>query len=111
MKRITKQSTPPFNYALIDEKDKEIGFFKDYDCFFSHQMAVKRIGEIEDAIENIEKIIAETKEDAAIYIDEFDQDLGWKEAYLEIKEVIANISRPVDRYNYWGLKDDEERKE
>lgn len=55
MIRLTKKSLPPFNYALKDGSDAEIGYFKNYDAFFSHMMVVKRLGELEDLFEELEK--------------------------------------------------------
>ena len=40
-----------FKYDLKDFKHK-IGEFGDYDAFFAYSMAVKRLGELEDKIEN-----------------------------------------------------------
>ncbi len=51
MKRITeKDSIGAFHYDLKDYKHKP-NEFNDYDAFFEYHMAVKRLGELEDAIE------------------------------------------------------------
>ena len=51
MKRLTKKVQDCFQYDLKDFKHK-IGEFGDYDAFFAYSMAVKRLGELEDKIEN-----------------------------------------------------------
>lgn len=50
-KRLTEKTIGCFQYDLKDFKHK-IGEFGDYDAFFAYSMAVKRLGEIEDKIEN-----------------------------------------------------------
>ena len=50
-KRLTEKVKACFQYDLKDFKHK-IGEFGDYDAFFAYSMAVKRLGEIEDKIEN-----------------------------------------------------------
>ena len=50
-KRLTEKTKDCFQYDLKDFKHK-IGEFGDYDAFFAYSMAVKRLGEIEDKIEN-----------------------------------------------------------
>ena len=51
MKRLTEKVKDCFQYDLKDFKHK-IGEFGDYDAFFAYSMAVKRLGELEDKIEN-----------------------------------------------------------
>jgi hypothetical protein len=50
-KRLTEKTIVCFQYDLKDFKHK-IGEFNDYDAFFTYSMAVKRLGELEDKIEN-----------------------------------------------------------
>ena len=50
-KRLTEKTKDCFRYDLKDFKHK-IGEFNDYDAFFAYSMAVKRLGELEDKIEN-----------------------------------------------------------
>ena len=50
-KRLTEKTKDCFQYDLKDFKHK-IGEFGDYDAFFAYSMAIKRLGEIEDKIEN-----------------------------------------------------------
>lgn len=50
-KRLTKKVKDCFQYDLKDFKHKT-GEFGDYDAFFAYSMAVKRLGELEDKIEN-----------------------------------------------------------
>lgn len=50
-KRLTEKTIGCFQYDLKDFKHK-IGEFNDYDAFFAYSMAVKRLGELEDKIEN-----------------------------------------------------------
>lgn len=49
--RLTKETVGSFGYDLKDfeHKPKE---FNDYDAFYAYKMAVKRLGELEDKIEN-----------------------------------------------------------
>ena len=49
--RLTEKTRDCFQYDLKDFKHK-IGEFGDYDAFFAYSMAVKRLGELEDKIEN-----------------------------------------------------------
>ena len=49
--RLTEKVKDCFQYDLKDFKHK-IGEFGDYDAFFAYSMAVKRLGELEDKIEN-----------------------------------------------------------
>lgn len=49
--RLTEKTKDCFQYDLKDFKHK-IGEFGDYDAFFAYSMAVKRLGELEDKIEN-----------------------------------------------------------
>lgn len=48
MERLTEKTKDCFGYRLKDGSDAEVGFFKDYDAFFSHNMVVKALGEYED---------------------------------------------------------------
>lgn len=50
-KRLTEKIIGYFEYDLKDFKHK-LGDFNDYDAFFSYSMVVKRLGELEDKIEN-----------------------------------------------------------
>lgn len=50
-KRLTEKTIGCFQYDLKDFKHK-IGEFGDYDAFFAYSIAVKRLGELEDKIEN-----------------------------------------------------------
>lgn len=50
-KRLTEKTIGCFQYDLKDFKHK-IGEFNDYDAFFAYSMAVKRLGELEEKIEN-----------------------------------------------------------
>lgn len=38
----------PFRYAMKDGSDSEIGYFKNYDAFYSHMLMVQKLGEYED---------------------------------------------------------------
>lgn len=49
--RLTKKVKDCFQYDLKDFKHK-IGEFGDYDAFFAYSMAIKRLGELEEKIEN-----------------------------------------------------------
>lgn len=46
--RLTEKTKDCFGYRLKDGSDAEVGFFKDYDAFYSHMMTVKALGEYED---------------------------------------------------------------
>lgn len=48
-KRYTEKTNGCFKYDLIDHAQR-IGEFNDYDAFFYYNMAVKRLGELEDAL-------------------------------------------------------------
>lgn len=50
-KRLTEKIIGYFEYDLKDFKHK-LSDFNDYDAFFSYSMIVKRLGELEDKIEN-----------------------------------------------------------
>lgn len=49
--RLTEKTIGCFQYDLKGFKHK-IGEFNDYDAFFAYSMAVKRLAELEDKIEN-----------------------------------------------------------
>lgn len=38
----------PFRYAMKDGSDTEIGYFKNYDAFYSHMLMVQKLDEYED---------------------------------------------------------------
>lgn len=38
----------PFRYVMADKSDAEVGYFKNYECFYSHMMLVQKLGEYED---------------------------------------------------------------
>ena len=48
MERLTEKAKDCFGYRLKDGSDAEVGFFKDYNAFYSHMMVVKALGEYED---------------------------------------------------------------
>lgn len=50
MKRLTEKTIGVFQYDLKDH-NTEPGDFNNYDTFFNYSSAVKRLGELEDAIE------------------------------------------------------------
>ena len=50
-KRLTEKTIGCFQYDLKDFNHK-IDEFNDYDAFFAYSMVVKRLGELEDKIEN-----------------------------------------------------------
>ena len=50
MERLTKKTIGCFVYDLINIKHK-VGEFNDYDAFYTYSMAVKRLGELEEALE------------------------------------------------------------
>ena len=50
-KKLKKKEKKIIQYDLKDFKHK-IGEFGDYDAFFAYSMAVKRLGELEEKIEN-----------------------------------------------------------
>ena len=54
-KRLTEKSIGSFQYCLKNHKPK-VGEFNDYNAFFDYSMAIKRLGEIEDKIENGDSI-------------------------------------------------------
>lgn len=47
-KRLTEKAKDCFGYRLKDGSDAEVGFFKDYNAFYSHMMIVRALGEYED---------------------------------------------------------------
>lgn len=56
-KRVTEkaegcfQYTPKYFNRIVDGR-KDYDAFTNYDAFFAYSMAIKRLGELEDAIEN-----------------------------------------------------------
>lgn len=71
-KRLTEKTRDCFQYDLKDFKHK-IGEFGDYDAFFAYSMAVKRLGELEDKIENgtLIEIPCKVGDNAVAIIDTF----------------------------------------
>lgn len=51
MSRLTEKTIGCFGYCLKDGSDSEVEYFKNYDAFYSHSMAIKKLGEYEDAEE------------------------------------------------------------
>ena len=60
MERLTKKTIGCFQYSLKDHRP-EVYAFNDYDTFFNYNMAVKRLGELEDSLEP--KLLEEWHED------------------------------------------------
>ena len=60
MKRLTKETIGCFKYSL-KEHNHEIGDFGTYDAFFNYSMAIKQLGEYEEA--NEPRLIEEWSED------------------------------------------------
>jgi hypothetical protein len=50
VKRLTEKTIGCFKYDLVGQ-EPTIGGFNNYDAFFNYNMAVKRLGELEDSIE------------------------------------------------------------
>ena len=61
MERLTEKVKDCFGYRLKDGSDAEVGYFKDYNAFYSHMMMVKVLGEYED----LEELIGMPLEDLA----------------------------------------------
>lgn len=57
----------PFRYAMKDGSDAEVGYFKDYDAFYSHMMMVQKLGEYEDLEEQGRLIKLPVKDDTTEY--------------------------------------------
>ena len=96
-----------FKYDLKDFKHK-IGEFGDYDAFFAYSMAVKRLGELEEKIENgalvelpckVGDVMYEVIGDA--YIDEWEiESICFNKTYP--KGVIwAKRKRDFARWKFW----------
>ena len=106
-KRLTKKVKDCFQYDLKDFKHK-IGEFGDYDAFFAYSMAVKRLGELEEKIENgalvelprkVGDVMYEVIGDA--YIDEWEiESICFNKTYP--KGVIwAKRTRDFARWKFW----------
>ena len=105
--RLTKKVKDCFQYDLKDFKHK-IGEFGDYDAFFAYSMAVKRLGELEEKIENgalvelpckVGDVMYEVIGDA--YIDEWEiESICFNKTYP--KGVIwAKRTRGFSRWKFW----------
>ena len=106
-KRLTEKTRDCFQYDLKDFKHK-IGEFGDYDAFFAYSMAVKRLGELEEKIENgtlvellckVGDVMYEVIGDA--YIDEWEiESICFNKTYP--KGVIwAKRTRDFARWKFW----------
>ena len=106
-KRLTEKVKDCFQYDLKDFKHK-IGEFGDYDAFFAYSMAVKRLGELEEKIENgalvelpckVGDVMYEVIGDA--YIDEWEiESICFNKTYP--KGVIwAKRTRDFARWKFW----------
>ena len=106
-KRLTKKVKDCFQYDLKDFKHK-IGEFGDYDAFFAYSMVVKRLGELEEKIENgalvelpckVGDVMYEVIGDA--YIDEWEiESICFNKTYP--KGVIwAKRTRDFARWKFW----------
>lgn len=83
-KRLTEKVKDCFQYDLKDFKHK-IGEFGDYDAFFAYSMAVKRLGEIEDKIENgtLVELPCKVGDTATAVIDTFAYDNSVQKVKIE----------------------------
>ena len=106
-KRLTEKVKDCSQYDLKDFKHK-IGEFGDYDAFFAYSMAVKRLGELEEKIENgalvelpckVGDVMYEVIGDA--YIDEWEiESICFNKTYP--KGVIwAKRIRDFARWKFW----------
>ena len=106
-KRLTEKTRDCFQYDLKDFKHK-IGEFGDYDAFFAYSMVVKRLGELEEKIENgalvelpcrVGDVMYEVIGDA--YIDEWEiESICFNKTYP--KGVIwAKRTRDFARWKFW----------
>ena len=106
-KRLTEKTRDCFQYDLKDFKHK-IGEFGDYDAFFAYSMAVKRLGELEEKIENgalvelpckVGDVMYEVIGDA--YIDEWEiESICFNKTYP--KGIIwAKRTRDFARWKFW----------
>ena len=83
-KRLTEKVKDCFQYDLKDFKHK-IGEFGDYDAFFAYSMAIKRLGEIEDKIENgtLVELPCKVGDTATAVIDTFAYDNSVQKVKIE----------------------------
>lgn len=83
-KRLTEKVKDCFQYDLKDFKHK-IGEFGDYDAFFAYSMAVKRLGELEDKIENgtLVELPCKVGDTATAVIDTFAYDNSVQKVKIE----------------------------
>ena len=105
--RLTKKVKDCFQYDLKDFKHK-IGEFGDYDAFFAYSMAVKKLGELEEKIENGTLVELPCKIGDVIYeiigdtcIDEWEiESICFNKTYL--KGVIwAERTRDLAHWKFW----------
>lgn len=105
--RLTEKIIGYFEYDLKDFKHK-LGDFNDYDAFFSYSMVVKRLGELEDKIENKTLVELPCKIGDVIYeiigdtcIDEWEiESICFNKTYL--KGVIwAERTRDLAHWKFW----------
>lgn len=83
-KRLTEKTIGCFQYDLKDFKH-QIGEFSDYAAFFAYSMAIKRLGEIEDKIENgtLVELPCKVGDTATAVIDTFAYDNSVQKVKIE----------------------------
>ena len=86
----------PFRYAMKDGSDAEIGYFKNYDAFYSHMLMVQKLGEYEDLEEQGLLLRLPCKVGDTIY--ELYRDCEYCVSWLDVKEVVFSLPY-YEKYN------------
>ena len=80
--RLTEKSYGVFKYDLKGFKHKN-GEFNDYDAFFAYNMAVKRLGELEDEHESLISEVVRLKNDLNIMLEQEEKRQGFTDAVID----------------------------
>ena len=103
MERLTEKAKDCFGYRLKDGSDAEVGFFKDYNAFYSHMMMVKALGEYEDLEEQGLLLRLPCKNWMDIVFGKQETFFGIDESYIEnpIREITVDSADRFTWYDGW----------
>ena len=82
----------PFRYAMKDGSDEEIGYFKNYDAFYSHMLMVQKLGEYEDLDEQGLLLRLPVKVGGTVYAIRYEEENDFVVVKTKVIEIRQNIN-------------------
>lgn len=98
--RLTERTKDCFGYRLKDGSDAEVGFFKDYNAFYSHMMVVKALGEYEDLEEQGRLLKLPCEVGDTVY-EIIDDNIPTYKAYIQAYEVQDISTKEIKYCDDW----------